>query len=75
MDDFQGFTTVGILNQIQQVMRELQCEKENFTGRIIFMSMFNDTVWNAQGNDALCVNNSKTLEEDAEKSLAVIGLS
>ena len=48
---FPGFPTVGILNQIQQMMRELQCEPENFTGRIIFMSMFNDTVWDAKGND------------------------
>ena len=39
---FPGFTTVGILNEIQQMMGELQCEPENFTGRIIFMSMFDD---------------------------------
>ena len=39
---FPGFTTVAILNEIQQMMGELQCEPENFTGRIIFMSMFND---------------------------------
>ena len=48
---FPGLTTVGILNQIQQMMGELQCEPENFTGRIIFMSMFNDIVWDAKGND------------------------
>ena len=36
---FLGFTTVGILNQIQQMMGELLCEPQNFTGRIIFMSM------------------------------------
>ena len=32
---FPGLTAMGILNQIQQMMRELQCEPENFTGRII----------------------------------------
>ena len=64
---FSGLTTVGILNQIQQMMEELQCEPENFTGRIIFISMFNDIVWNAKGNDELCENDSKTI--------AVIGLS
>ena len=26
------------------------------------MSMFNDIVWDAKGNDELCVNNSKTIE-------------
>ena len=41
---FPGLTTMKILNQIQQMMGELQCEPENFTGRIIFMSMFNDIV-------------------------------
>ena len=56
---FQGFTTVGILTQIQQMMGELQCEPENFTGRIIFVSMFNDIVWDAKGNHEFCVNNSK----------------
>ena len=48
------------------MMGELQCEPENFTGRIIFMSMFNDIVWDAKGNDELCVNDSKTIEEYAE---------
>ena len=64
---FPGFITVGILNEIQQVMGKLQCEPENFTGRIIFMSMFNDIVWDAGGNDELRVNYSKTIEEYAEK--------
>ena len=41
---FPGLTSMGILKQIQQMMRELQCEPENFTG-IIFMSTFNDIVW------------------------------
>ena len=50
---FPGFTTVGILNRMQQMMGEFQCEPENFMGRIIFMSMFNDIVWDATGNDAI----------------------
>ena len=29
-------------NKIEQMMGELQCEREHFKGRIIFMSMFND---------------------------------
>ena len=41
---FLGFTTVGILNQMQQMIGEVQCEPENFAGRIIFISMFNDIV-------------------------------
>ena len=45
------------------MMGELQCEPENFTGRIIFMSMFNNIAWDAKGNHETCVNNSETLEQ------------
>ena len=51
---FPGLTTLGILNQIQQMMGELQCEPENFKGRIMFMSVFNDIVWNVIGHDETC---------------------
>ena len=51
---------------IQQMMGELQCEPEHFTGRTIFMSMFDDIVWDARGHDELCVINSKTNKECAE---------
>ena len=37
---FQGFTTLGILEEIQMMMMtELQCEPEQFKGTIIFMSI------------------------------------
>ena len=36
---FPGFTTLGFLEQIQNFTTELQCELEQFQGRIIFMSM------------------------------------
>ena len=61
---FTGLTTMGILNQIQQMMGKLQCEPGNFTGRI-FTSMFNDIVWDAKGNDEKCENNSKTMKRYA----------
>ena len=35
---FPGFTSLGILEEIQ-MMTELQCEPEQFKGRIIFMTM------------------------------------
>ena len=31
------------------------------------MSMFHDIVWDAKGNDELCVNNSKAIREYAER--------
>ena len=37
-------------------------EPENFTGKIMFMSMFNDIVWDLQRNDEICENKSKTIK-------------
>ena len=45
MENFPGFTALGILEEIQKMMTELKCEPEQFKGRIIFMSMYNDIVW------------------------------
>ena len=39
---FPGFTTLGLLDEIQKMMTELKCELEHFKGRIIVMSMCND---------------------------------
>ena len=39
---FPGFTTGGILNEIQKMMGELQCNPADFKDRIIFMSTFNN---------------------------------
>ena len=65
MRDLPGFTTAGILNEIQKKMGELQGDPADFKDRIIFMSMFNDIVWEASGNEELCENNSKRVEEYA----------
>ena len=51
---FPGFTTLGILEEIQKIMTEIPCEAEHFTDRIIFMSMYNDIVWREQGNTEKC---------------------
>ena len=40
-----------------------------------FMTMFNDIVRDAKGNDELCVNNSRKKKRMRKDSLAVIGLS
>ena len=42
--NFPGFTTWGILEDIQKMMTELQSEPEQFKGRIIFMSIYNDFI-------------------------------
>ena len=52
---FPVFTTLGILEEIEKFMTELQCEPEPFKDRIIFMSMYNDIVWG--GNTEECEKN------------------
>ena len=72
---FPGITALGLLKKIQKLMTELQCEPEHFNGRIIFMSMYKEIVWNAKGNKEQCEHNSQTVAVMHANSLAVIGLS
>ena len=39
---FTGITTFGLPEKIQSLMRDQQCDPENFIDRIIFMSMCRD---------------------------------
>ena len=49
--NFTGFTTLGILAEIQKMMAELKCENVQFQGRIIFIhSMYTDMKWRTPGN-------------------------
>ena len=47
--------------QIQRFMEDRQCEPEQFDGRIIFMSMFNDFVWGEKGNAENCESDSRAV--------------
>ena len=59
---FPGFTTLGILEEIQKLMKCIQCEPEQFKDTIIFMSMYNVIVWRDQGSTEKCEKNSKSCE-------------
>ena len=50
MEICPGFTTFGLLEQIQEFMKERQCDPEHFEGRIIFMSLFNVIIWGEKEN-------------------------
>ena len=69
---FPGFTTAGILNEIQKMMGELQCDPAEFKGKIIFMSMFNDIIRDMK---KYVKKIQKVLENTLVDSLAVNGLS
>ena len=53
--------------RVSAMMGELHCVPADFKGRIIFMSMFNDIVWDAKGYEELCENNSRRVEECARR--------
>ena len=65
---FPGITTLGLLDKIQSLMRDLQCEPEHFKDRIIFMSMYNDIARGEKGNTEGCEYNSQTVANCARKS-------
>ena len=58
---------LGLLEKIQSLMTDIQCEPENFKDRIIFMSMYNDIEWKAKGNNEQCEYNSQTVANYARK--------
>ena len=65
--NFPGFTELQILAEIQNMMIEVKCEPEQFPGRIIFLSMYNDTVWREKGNKEMCIANSLNVAEYARR--------
>ena len=67
MENFSEFTTLGILAEIQKMMTELKCESEQFQGRIIFMSMYNDIMWRTPGNEENFVANSLNVATYAKR--------
>ena len=42
---FPGFTTLQLCNKFQEFLSKMSDPPEQFKGRIIFMSMFNDISW------------------------------
>ena len=51
---FPGFTTLQLVREVQELLSRLSVQPENFTGRIIFMSTFNDISWGSQDNKQEC---------------------
>ena len=48
---FPGFTTLQLSHKVQELLSRLSVTPEKFTGRIIFVSMFNDVSWGSRGNN------------------------
>ena len=56
---FPGFTTLQLSHKVQELLLRLGETPENFTGRIIFMSMFNDISWGSKDNKKECESNAQ----------------
>ena len=56
---FQGFNTLQLNEEVKRLLFRLEETEENFTGRILFMSMFNDISCVSKDNEKECLVNAK----------------
>ena len=56
---FKGFTTLQLVREVQEFLSKMSIQPEDFTGRIIFMSMFNDIIWGTEDKEAECIADSR----------------
>ena len=57
MKSFPGFTTLQLVDKVQEFMSKMGDPKQ-FQGRIIFMSLFNDIIWRNTDNQTECIADS-----------------
>ena len=64
---FPGFTTLQLCYKVQEFLSNRSTEPEDFTGRIIFMSMFNDISWGSKENERECELNAQLVSMYAKR--------
>ena len=64
---FPGFTTLQLCNKVQEFLSNMSAEPEVFTGRIIFMSMFNDISWGSKENERECELSAQLVSMHAKR--------
>ena len=64
---FQGFTTLQLCGKVNDLLSDLGEAPETFTGRILFMSMFNDISCDRKGNEEECLANARVVKVLAKK--------
>ena len=68
---FPGFTTLQLCDKVTDLLSSLGEKPETFTGRILFMSMFNDISCDGKGNEEECVANSKVVVSILAKKFVI----
>ena len=56
---FPGFNTLQLSDEVKNLLYRLGETPENFTGRILFMSMFNDISCGRKDNEKECLANAR----------------
>ena len=64
---FTGFTTLQLCNKVQEFLSKMSEEPEKFTGRIIFILMFNDISWGSKDNEKECESNAQLVSLYAKR--------
>ena len=64
---FPGFTTLQFCDKINDLLSNLGQTPETFTGRILFMSMFNDISCDRKGNKEECLANARVVSVLAKR--------
>ena len=64
---FPGFTMLQLSDKIKDLLSDLGQTAENFTGRILIMSMFNDISCDRKGNKDECLANAGVVKVLARK--------
>ena len=59
---FPGFTTLQLCDKISDLLSSMGQTPESFTGRILFMSMFNDISCDRKGNKDECLRNANIVK-------------
>ena len=66
---FPGFNTLQLSEEVKSLLLRLDETPENFTGRIIFMSMFNDISWGSKDNKKECESNAQLVSLFCKKKI------
>ena len=59
---FPGFTLLQLCGKVNDLLSDLGQTPETFTGRILFMSMFNDISCDREGNKDECLANAAVVK-------------
>ena len=66
---FPGFTTLQLCNKVQEFLSKKSIQPVDFTGRIIFMSMFNDISWGSKYIKKECESNAQFVSLSVQRDL------